>query len=60
LNGQLIANLEERSLPSEKYTAVWQPDSNLPDGYYFIGLKINDLQVYYTKVLGRSRFRLGE
>ncbi len=54
LNGQMVANLEEKSLPSEKYTAIWHPDSNLPDGYYFIGLKVNDLQVHYLKVLKRK------
>lgn len=49
--GRTVAKLEENSLTSEKYTAVWQPDSNLPNGYYFIALKVNDLQVHYLKVL---------
>lgn len=53
LYGRTVAKLEEKSLTSEKYTAVWQPDSNLPNGYYFIALKMNDLQVHYLKVLKR-------
>lgn len=54
LQGRTVAKLEEKSLTSEKYTAVWQPDSNLPNGYYFIALKMNDLQVHYLKVLKRN------
>lgn len=53
LYGRTVAKLEEKSLTSEKYTAVWQPDSNLPKGYYFVALKMNDLQVHYLKVLKR-------
>lgn len=51
IHGRQVAILEEKNLSSEKYTAVWQPDSNLPSGYYFITLKVNDLQVHYIKVL---------
>lgn len=51
LHGRLLATLEEKSLSPQKYTAVWQPDPDLPNGYYFIALKINDLQVHYLKVL---------
>lgn len=51
LHGRTVSKLEEKSLTAEKYTAVWQPDSSLPNGYYFIALKINDLQVHYLKVL---------
>jgi hypothetical protein len=54
LNGRTVAVLENRNLPSEKYTATWRPETNLPDGYYFVALKINDLQVHYQKVLKRS------
>jgi len=50
LHGQTIAKLEENSLSPEKYNAVWSP-GNIPNGYYFIALKINDLQVHYLKVL---------
>ena len=32
----------KKSFTSEKYTTAWQPDSNLPIGYYFISLIIND------------------
>ncbi len=54
LNGQTVARLEEKTLTSEKYTAIWKPDSGLPNGYYFIALKINDLQVHYLKVLKKA------
>jgi protocatechuate 3,4-dioxygenase beta subunit len=54
MNGQTVAKLEEKTLSAEKYTATWQPGSDLTDGYYFIALKINDLQVHYLKVLKRS------
>jgi protocatechuate 3,4-dioxygenase beta subunit len=54
LNGRTVAVLESRNLQSEKYTATWRPETNLPDGYYFVALKINDLQVHYQKVLKRS------
>lgn len=54
LFGRTVAVLEEKSLHAEKYSVTWQPESNLPDGYYFIALKVNDLQVHYLKVLKRS------
>jgi hypothetical protein len=54
MNGQTVAKLEEKTLSAEKYTATWQPGPDLPDGYYFIALKINDLQVHYLKVLKRG------
>jgi len=49
--GQQVAVLEEKTLAPEKYEAVWQPDSALPKGHYFIALKINDLQVHYLKIV---------
>jgi len=54
LNGRNVAKLEDKFLSSEKYTAVWQVDSKLPDGFYFIALKVNDLQVHYLKMLKKS------
>jgi len=51
LEGKLIATLEERTLHPEKYEAIWKPDSTLPNGHYFIALKMNDLQVHYLKVI---------
>ncbi len=51
INGRLVANLEERVLPPEKYDAVWSPAANLPNGHYFIALKVNDLQVHYLKII---------
>lgn len=51
LQGRLVATLEEKSLLPQKYAAVWSPDANLQNGYYFIALKVNDLQVHYLKVL---------
>jgi len=51
LNGRLVANLEEKKLTAQKYSAVWLPDAGLAKGYYFVALKINDFQVHYLKVL---------
>lgn len=51
LQGRLVANLEEQTLTPDKYEAVWSPDAALPNGHYFITLKVNDLQVHYLKVL---------
>lgn len=50
LHGQQVALLEEKVMTPEKYYATWTPDSDLPSGYYFIAIKINDLQVHYLKV----------
>lgn len=49
--GKLVANLEESTLPPQKYEAVWEPSAYLPNGHYFVALKINDLQVHYLKVI---------
>jgi len=49
--GRLVANLEESTLPPQKYEATWQPSHALPNGHYFVALKINDLQVHYLKVI---------
>jgi len=51
LNGQLVATLEERILPPNKYEAEWQASPYLPSGHYFIALKVNDLQVHYLKIV---------
>lgn len=49
LQGQLVAKLEERKLSPNKYQASWLPDAALPNGTYFVALKINDLQIHYLK-----------
>lgn len=51
LNGRLVADLDERNLEPEKYTAVWNPPASLPSGHYFVALKVNDVQVHYLKVV---------
>ena len=51
LQGRRVANLEEKHLTAEKYSAEWHPDNSLPKGHYFIALKVNDLQVHYLKVV---------
>ena len=51
IKGNLIATLEEKSLTPQKYKATWKPDNNLPNGHYFIALKVNDLQVHYLKII---------
>lgn len=50
IEGNLVATLEERMLTPEKYEAEWRA-GNLPNGHYFIALKINDFQVHYLKVM---------
>jgi hypothetical protein len=54
INGRLVANLQETNLKPEKYEAEWRPDENILPGYYFIALKINDVQVHYLKVVKES------
>lgn len=51
LEGKIVANLETKNLPAEKYEAVWETPDELANGVYFIALKINDLQVHYKKVV---------
>ena len=51
LQGREMARLEERTLSPEKYTAVWNANAYMPNGHYFIVLKINDLQVHYLKII---------
>ena len=49
--GKTVATLKKEKLGKEKYEADWKPQKGLPNGMYFIALKINDLQVHYTKVV---------
>ncbi len=51
IEGRQVATLEERTLSADQYDAVWEPDAGLPDGHYFVALKINDLQVHYLKLV---------
>ncbi len=51
MNGMLVANLHQKNLKSEKYTAEWRPGSDVQPGHYFVALKINDVQVHYLKVI---------
>ena len=51
INGKLIACLKKEKLNAGKYEITWRPEHNLPNGHYFIALKINDLQVHYLKVI---------
>lgn len=51
IQGVLVANLEEKMLEAEKYQAEWKPKPELPEGHYFVALKINDIQVHYQKVI---------
>jgi hypothetical protein len=51
VQGMLVANLEEKTLEAEKYEAEWSPAPELPNGHYFIALKINEIQVHYQKVI---------
>jgi len=51
INGRVVSQLDEKQLIPEKYEVIWEPESKLPTGHYFIALKINDLQVHYLKVI---------
>ena len=51
IRGQIVATLDEKILDPEKYYVSWEPHKNLPNGHYFISIKINDLQVHYIKVI---------
>ncbi|MGB1039135.1 MAG: T9SS type A sorting domain-containing protein, partial [Bacteroidia bacterium] len=51
LQGREVASLERETMTAEKYEAKWTPDFKLPNGQYFIALKINDIQVHYHKVI---------
>tara|TARA_B110000093_G_scaffold9000_1_gene8596 strand:+ start:89 stop:616 length:528 start_codon:yes stop_codon:yes gene_type:complete len=51
IEGKIVAELDKQQLNPQKYEVIWEPDSNLPNGYYFIALKINDLQVHYMKLV---------
>lgn len=50
LLGRQVAMLEDRDLAADKYYATWKPESHVASGYYFIAIKINELQVHYLKV----------
>jgi len=51
MQGQQVAVLQDKNMQPDKYHAIWKPEQSLPSGYYFIAIKINDLQVHYLKVL---------
>ena len=51
IEGKIVSQLCKKLLSPQKYEVVWEPDNNLPNGHYFIALKINDLQVHYLKVI---------
>ena len=50
IKGQIVAEIDEGFLNPDKYKVYWRPNFNLASGYYFISIKINDLQVHYVKV----------
>lgn len=49
--GKTIATLNKVQLKKEKYQADWKPKKNLPNGIYFVALKVNGIQVHYLKVV---------
>ena len=51
MQGRQVAKLEERNHDPQKYSVYWKPGNDLPAGYYFVALKVNDLQVHYLKVI---------
>lgn len=55
LKGSLVADIAKLTLTPEKYSATWKADATLPEGTYFVVLKINQLQVHYLKVIKTNR-----
>jgi protocatechuate 3,4-dioxygenase beta subunit len=51
MKGNMVAKLDEAHLNAEKYSMIWQPDSQLLAGIYWVTLKINDSQVHYLKIV---------
>jgi hypothetical protein len=47
----LVSSLDEVTVTPEKYHSIWIPPEELPVGVYIAVLKINDLQVHYTKLV---------
>jgi protocatechuate 3,4-dioxygenase beta subunit len=54
LQGRQLANLSEENMRPGQYDAVWRPDTEIVDGYYYVTLMINDLQVHYLKVIRKG------
>lgn len=54
IEGKIVAQLDKQQLEPQKYEVIWEPDNNLPYGYYFIALKINELQVHYLKIIKKK------
>ncbi|MEY2924894.1 MAG: hypothetical protein RLZZ337_1442 [Bacteroidota bacterium] len=50
LQGRIVAHLEKKTMSPEKYESVWRPNAELPNGHYFIALKLEEIQVHYLKV----------
>ncbi len=51
IRGTLVSTLDEVTVTPEKYHSIWIPPEELPAGVYIAVLKINDLQVHYTKLV---------
>lgn len=51
LQGRVVAEITEENHAADKYTAVWNPKKELPNGVYFVLIKINGLQVHHLKVV---------
>jgi protocatechuate 3,4-dioxygenase beta subunit len=51
MKGSMIATLDERNLIKQKHRITWNAGSSLPNGTYWVTLKINDLQVHNQKII---------
>jgi len=51
IEGKIVAELNKQQLNPQKYEVIWEPNNDLPNGNYFIALKINYLQAHYMKVI---------
>ena len=51
INGNVVSSPVEKWQDPKKYVLRWKTPENLASGIYWIALKVNDLQVHYTKVI---------
>lgn len=54
LQGRRVADIADMELTPQKYEATWVPPAHLPNGSYFVVLKVNDLQVHYQRVVKQA------
>jgi protocatechuate 3,4-dioxygenase beta subunit len=51
IQGREVAVLDASNQTAGKYEVTWEPKNELANGHYFVVLKINALQVHYSKLV---------